>query len=65
LDLLIETGMAATVEQVKEMKQQAQKDGISHEYLCMIHYEKGLKKLKVQPSIAYPNWELPLSVSSA
>jgi len=64
LDSLIETGMVATMEQVKKMKQQAQKDGISHEYLCVIHYKKGVKTLEVQPSIAYPNWELPLNVDN-
>jgi len=44
------------------MKKQATKDGISHLYLCMIHYEKGPKKIEIIPTgKKYKNWDLPLN----
>jgi len=51
----------ATQEQVDEMKGQAEADGITHLYLCMIHYERGQKSITIEPSEkVYQNWDLPL-----
>ncbi|OQY54816.1 MAG: methyltransferase [Candidatus Parabeggiatoa sp. nov. 2] len=48
------TGMdTITVAQVENMKEQAKKEGVSHWHLCVLHYEKGPKTIKVQPSIPY------------
>ena len=46
------------------MKKQAAQDGVSHLYLCMLHYEKGPKQLQVTPTQKrYENWDLPLNSS--
>lgn len=60
VDRFVKIGQA-TGEQVTEMKKQAAKDGVSHLYLCMLHYEKGEKSLKVESSNhIYKNWDLPI-----
>lgn len=59
-DRFVKIGQA-TGEQVAEMKEQAAEDGVSQLYLCMIHYEKGEKSLKVESSNhIYKNWDLPI-----
>src|SRR3989344_1660524 len=51
----------ATIKQVDEMKERAQADGVTHLYLCMIHYDKGKKSLTMELSEKiYENWDLPL-----
>ena len=61
VDRFVEIGQA-TPEQVAEMKKQAAQDGISHLYLCMIHYEKGQKQIEMIPTEKrYENWDLPLN----
>ena len=51
----------ATSDQVQAMKDQASQDGVTHLYLCMVHYERGAASLKVEPtSTVYKNWDLPL-----
>lgn len=60
VDRFIEIGQA-TKEQIVAMKKQAAQDGVSHLYLCMLHYEKGPKQLKVvSTEKRYDNWDLPL-----
>jgi methylase of polypeptide subunit release factors len=60
VDRFIEIGQA-TEEQVSEMKKQATQNGITHLYLCMVHYEKGENSLKIEPSKrVYEKWDLPL-----
>ena len=52
----------ATKEQITWMKKQAAKNGVSHIYLCMLHYEKGKKQVKLIPAEKeYKNWDLPLN----
>jgi release factor glutamine methyltransferase len=52
----------ATKRQVVEIKEQASLDGVTHLYLCMVHYERGEKSLVVGPSTkTYRNWDLPLN----
>ncbi|MCP4104676.1 MAG: class I SAM-dependent methyltransferase [Desulfobacteraceae bacterium] len=59
-DFLEDRGLA-TVEQTEALKQSVRKQGISHSHLCVIHYEKGTKALKVEPSkTIYHDWNLPL-----
>ena len=61
VDRFVEIGQA-TEEQVAEMKKQAARDGVSHLYLCMLHYEKGPKSLDVvSTQKRYDNWDLPLN----
>jgi len=61
VDRFVEIGRA-TEGQVAEMRRQAAKDGVSHLYLCMLHYEKGPKQLTVIPTERrYDNWDLPLN----
>ncbi|HLC19906.1 MAG TPA: methyltransferase [Candidatus Nanoarchaeia archaeon] len=50
----------ATPEQVDAMKQCAAKDGVTHLYLCMVHYEKGETKFEIVPTEkVYKKWDLP------
>lgn len=60
-DCLMEKGLA-TAEQTERLKESVRKQGISHLYLCVIHYEKGTKTLKVKSSetIYRDWWDLPL-----
>ncbi|MCP4349444.1 MAG: hypothetical protein GY795_28520 [Desulfobacterales bacterium] len=60
-DSLVDRGVA-TVEQAEALKQSVRKQGVSHLHLCVIHYEKGAKALKVEPSetIYHDWWDLPL-----
>jgi release factor glutamine methyltransferase len=60
VDRFVDIGQA-TQEQVKQMKEQASQDNVTHLYLCMVHYERGEKCLIVGPtSRVYQNWDLPL-----
>ncbi len=61
VDRFVEIGQA-TEQQVAETKKQAAQDGISHLYLCMIHYEKGPEQIEIIPTEKrYRNWDLPLN----
>lgn len=60
IDRYTQTGQA-TVEQVEEVKKKAQENGISHLYLCLLHYSKGERALTVtDTSLAYETWLNPL-----
>jgi len=60
VDRFVEIGQA-TEEQVEKMKEQAAKDGVTHLYLCMVHYEKGEPQLEVKRSEKnYADWDLPM-----
>ncbi len=39
-----------TSDDVDALRQMARKDGVTHLHLCMLHYEKGQKRLRVEPS---------------
>lgn len=61
VDRFVEIGQA-TEEQIAEMKKQAVRDGVSHLYLCMLHYERGSKQVEVIPSErTYDKWDLPIN----
>jgi SAM-dependent methyltransferase len=48
-------------EQVDDMKNKAMQNGISHLYLCMIHYDKGQHGFDIRFSDrTYQNWDLPI-----
>lgn len=49
MDRLAEKKMGST-EQVDNLRQMARRDGITHLHLCVIHYDKGPKALRVEPS---------------
>lgn len=60
VDRFVEIGLA-NKKQIKLMKKVAEKDGISHLYLCMVHYKKGLVSIKTEPSKKqYKKWDLPI-----
>jgi len=60
VDRFIHIGQA-TDEQVEEMKSRAKKDNVTHLYLCMLHYERGINSLDLsQPLKSYSNWDLPI-----
>jgi release factor glutamine methyltransferase len=60
VDRFVDIGQA-TSDQVQAMKNKASQDGVTHLYLCMVHYERGEKSLTVKPtSRVYQNWDLPL-----
>jgi len=40
--------------------QQLQEKGISHQYLCVIHYVKGEKSITTRFSEPHPAWDMPL-----
>lgn len=61
VERFVQLGKAST-EQVNAMKQQAAQDGVTHLYLCMLHYERGPEKLDVtSTSTIYKSWDLPLN----
>lgn len=63
VDRFVDIGQATEV-QVAEMKKQATQDGVSHLYLCMLHYEKGPKLVDVtHAQKRYDHWDLPLNSS--
>lgn len=41
--------------------QQLQAQGITHQYLCLIHYAKGEKSVSTELSEPHPAWDLPLA----
>lgn len=48
------------VGQADFMKQKAVEDGVTDYHLCVIHYEKGPKQVRVEPAkMVYENWYLP------
>jgi release factor glutamine methyltransferase len=60
VDRFVEIGQS-NEKQIEDMKRIARTDGVSHLYLCMLHYEKGETQLKINPSErTYDNWDLPL-----
>jgi release factor glutamine methyltransferase len=50
-----------TAEQVDGLREMARRDGVTHIHLCVIHYDKGPKELRVETSpIVYEDiWDLP------
>ena len=49
-----------SVAQANFMQQKATEDGVTDYHLCVIHYEKGAKQLRVEPAkVVYENWYLP------
>jgi release factor glutamine methyltransferase len=54
-------GSLASPDQVQNLLRIAEKDGVTHEYLCVIHYERGPTGVRVETSKrAYQDWEHPL-----
>jgi hypothetical protein len=54
-------GALASPEQTAELIRIGERDGVSHEYLCVIHYEKGENGLTVaNAKKSYQDWEHPL-----
>jgi len=53
---------AATRAQAEEMRLMAKRDGVSHLYLCMVHYDKGGERMLhlEPPKAVYHDWHLPL-----
>ncbi len=49
-------------EEVDALRRRAKADGVTHFHLCVIHYEKGPKRLQVESSKkVYPNyWDIPV-----
>lgn len=61
MDRLPKVGVCAQ-EQADVVKQMAKTDGISHLHLCVMHCDKGLKQLTVEPAKRiYEQWEFPLA----
>ncbi len=57
-------GSLASPEQRQQLLEIAKKDGVTHEYLCVIHYERGEPGLRVENAkIVYRDWEHPLPES--
>ena len=53
-------GSLCTNTELDEMVSYAEQYGISHEYLCVVHYSKGNNSFKVSKSRKeYLNWEYP------
>lgn len=52
----------ATIKQVEEMKKKAQENGVSHLYLCLLHYSKDKPALTVteDTTLPYEDWLNPL-----
>jgi release factor glutamine methyltransferase len=50
-----------TVEQVDCLREMARRDGVTHIHLCVIHYDKGPKELRVETSakVFEDIWDLP------
>lgn len=60
VDRYIQSGQA-TVEQVEEIKKKAQENGVSHLYLCLLHYSKSEPLLTVtDTTLVYESWLNPL-----
>ncbi|MEK8015494.1 MAG: methyltransferase [Candidatus Parabeggiatoa sp.] len=49
-----------SAEKIAEVNQQLQEKGISHQYLCVIHYAKGEKSITTLFSEPHPAWDMPL-----
>lgn len=48
-------------EKIEEINRLLQEKGISHQYLCVIHYAKGEKSITTQFSEPHPAWDMPLA----
>ena len=48
---------------IETMNGQLREQGITHQYLCVIHYAKGEKSLHCERSAPHPAWDLPLEPS--
>lgn len=46
---------------MQDLNRQLQEQGITHQYLCVIHYEKGVKSIATQFSDPHPAWDMPLA----
>jgi release factor glutamine methyltransferase len=46
---------------IEATTQQLQAQGITHEYLCLIHYAKGEKTVGTELTEPHPAWDLPLA----
>lgn len=44
---------------IKEITQKLESQGISHQYLCVIHYIKGEKSITTKLSKPHPSWDMP------
>lgn len=54
-------GALASPEQTAELIRIGERDGVTHEYLCVIHYAKGENRITVKNARqAYQDWEHPL-----
>jgi 16S rRNA G966 N2-methylase RsmD len=54
-------GSLASPEQQQELLRIASKDGVTHEWLCVIHYERGGSGLSIETAKrVYRDWEHPL-----
>lgn len=49
-----------TDDKMAAVTQELQEKGISHQYLCVIHYNKGEKLITTRFSQAHPAWDMPL-----
>lgn len=46
---------------IEEINELLEQKGISHQYLCVIHYTKGKKAITTQLSEPHPAWDMPLA----
>lgn len=53
------------VEEIATINEELQAQGITHQYLCVIHYSKGEKGVRTAWSAPHPAWDLPLAAPSA
>lgn len=49
---------------IEATNQQLQAQGITHQYLCVIHYDKGDKVVSTELTEPHPSWDLPLTTPS-
>jgi len=52
---------SSSMAQMKEIDQQLQEQGITHQYLCVIHYTKSNKRITTKFSEPHPGWDMPLA----
>ncbi len=46
-----------------KINRQLREQGITHHYLCVLHYEKGAKSITTRLSDPHPAWDMPLTNS--
>jgi release factor glutamine methyltransferase len=51
-------------EKMEDIRRQLQEKGISHQYLCVIHYAKGEKALMTRFSEPHSAWDMPFESTS-